>query len=104
MNQFATAREAKEYLVRRILAQAKQDGVPLSDVERDMLYFSETGWTLPNMMTISQNFDQNHDQDEYERRSVKSSSKSAHRTTATSTTAGTKRCSVSSTKIITYRC
>ena len=66
MNQFATAREAKEYLVRRILAQAKQDGVPLSDVERDMLYFSETGWTLPNMMTISQNFDQNHDQDEYE--------------------------------------
>ena len=66
MNQFATAREAKEYLVRRILAQAKQDGVPLSDVERDMLYFSETGWTLPNMMAINQEFDENYDQDEYE--------------------------------------
>jgi hypothetical protein len=66
MNQFQTVREAKEYLVRRILAQAKQDGVPLSDVERDMLYFSETGWTLPNMMTVSEDFDQNYDQDEYE--------------------------------------
>ncbi|HWF67737.1 MAG TPA: hypothetical protein VN670_10540 [Acidobacteriaceae bacterium] len=66
MNQFQTVRDAKEYLVRRILAQAKRDGVPLSDVERDMLYFSETDWTLPNMMAVSQNFDQNYDQDEYE--------------------------------------
>ena len=66
MNRFQTVRDAKEYMVRRILAQAKQDGVPLSDVERDMLYFSETDWTLPNMMAISQDFDQNYDQDEYE--------------------------------------
>jgi hypothetical protein len=66
MNQFSTAREAKEYLVHRILAQTKQDGIPLSDVERDMLYFSETGWTLPNMMAVSQDFDKNYDQDEYE--------------------------------------
>jgi hypothetical protein len=66
MNRFQTARDAKEYLVHRILAQAAQDGVPLSDVERDMLYFSETSWTLPNMMAISQEFDQNYDEDEYE--------------------------------------
>ncbi|HTU51858.1 MAG TPA: hypothetical protein VMF56_14795 [Acidobacteriaceae bacterium] len=66
MNQFSTTREAKQYLVHRILAQAKQDGIPLSDVERDMFYFSETGWTLPNMMAISQDFDENYDQDEYE--------------------------------------
>ncbi|MGC1872817.1 MAG: hypothetical protein WA700_17795 [Acidobacteriaceae bacterium] len=66
MNQFSTARDAKEYLAHRILAQAKQDGIPLSDVERDMLYFSETGWTLPNMMAVSQDFDENYDQDEYE--------------------------------------
>ncbi len=31
-----------------------------------MLYFSETGWTLPNMMGVSRDFDQNYDQDEYE--------------------------------------
>jgi hypothetical protein len=66
MNQFQTVREAKEYLVRRIVAQAHQDGVPLSEVERDMLYFSETDWTLPNMMAVSQDFDQSYDQDEYE--------------------------------------
>ena len=33
-----------------------------------MLYFSETGWTLPNMMTISREFDQNYNQDEYEKK------------------------------------
>jgi Ca2+/H+ antiporter len=66
MNRFQTARDAKEYLVRRILKQADQDGVSISDVERDMLYFSETDWTLPNMMEVSRDFDQNYDQDQYE--------------------------------------
>ena len=65
---FNTVRKAKEYLVGRIVAQAARDGIPLSDVERDMLYFSETGWTLPNMMTISREFDQNYNQDEYEKK------------------------------------
>jgi len=32
-----------------------------------MLYFSESGWTLPDMMTINSEFDQHYDQDEYER-------------------------------------
>ncbi len=31
-----------------------------------MLYFSETGWTLPNMMAINQEFDQICNPDEYE--------------------------------------
>ena len=31
-----------------------------------MLYFSESGWTLPNITGISQEFDQTNDQDEYE--------------------------------------
>lgn len=66
MTEFHTVRDAKEYLIRRILEQAHRDGVHLSDVERDMLYFSETGWTLPNMMAISREFDQHYDQDEYE--------------------------------------
>ncbi|MES2219773.1 MAG: hypothetical protein V4587_02265 [Acidobacteriota bacterium] len=66
MNRFQTVRDAKEPLVRRIVRQAHQDGVPLSDAERDMMYLSETDWTLPNMMAVRQNFDQNYDQDEYE--------------------------------------
>jgi hypothetical protein len=66
MNRFQTVREAKEYLIRRILARANQDGIPLSEIERKMLYFSETGWTLPNIMEVSQEFDQTYDQYEYE--------------------------------------
>jgi hypothetical protein len=66
MNQFSTARDAKEYLIDRIVAQANQDGIPLTDVERKMLYFSETGWTLPDMKTINREFDEAYDQNEYE--------------------------------------
>ena len=66
MNQFITVRDAKQYLIDRIVAQADQDGIPLTDVERKVLYFSETGWTLPDMMTISREFDETYDQNEYE--------------------------------------
>jgi hypothetical protein len=31
-----------------------------------MLYFSETGWTLPGIMAVSEEFDRDCDQDEYE--------------------------------------
>jgi hypothetical protein len=68
MNSFRTAREAKKYLISRILAQADRDDIPLSEVEKNMLYFSETDWTLPNMMEIGQEFDQTYNQDEYERK------------------------------------
>jgi len=66
MNRFDTGRDAKEYLIHRILAQADRDGVSLSDIERKMLYFSETCWTLPDMMAVNQAFDEKYDQDEYE--------------------------------------
>lgn len=66
MDRFPTVREAKEYLIGRILVQADKDGISLSDVEKKMLYYSETGWTLPTMMAISTDFDRNYNQDEYE--------------------------------------
>ena len=66
MEKFATAREAKEYLIERVLRQAAQDGVSLTDVERKMLYFSERAWTLPDMMAVNAEFDQGYSQDEYE--------------------------------------
>jgi hypothetical protein len=68
MNRFPTVRNAKEYLVSQILAQADRDGVVLTDIERKMLYFSETGWTLPDMKAVSEEFDQSYDQDEYEKK------------------------------------
>ena len=39
---FATGRDAKEFLVNRIVAEAQRENVPLSEVEKKMLYFSET--------------------------------------------------------------
>jgi hypothetical protein len=54
INHFSTAREAKEFLVSEIVAEAQRKNVPLSEIERKMLYFSETGWTLPDIMEVNQ--------------------------------------------------
>ena len=66
MNKFADSRAALEFLVSRIVAEARRENVQLSDVERDMLYFSETHWTLPNIAEVNEQFDAEYDQDEYE--------------------------------------
>jgi hypothetical protein len=63
---FSTVRAAKEYLAGRITAQAVREGAPLTEVERKMLYFSETDWTLPDVMKVSEEFDHEYNQDEYE--------------------------------------
>jgi hypothetical protein len=63
-----SVKAAKDFLARRIADQARQDGAPLSEVERKMLYFSETDWTLPDMETVSAEFDRDYDQDEYEQK------------------------------------
>jgi hypothetical protein len=68
MNSSLSTREAKEYLVAQITAEAQREGISLSDVERKMLYFSETGWTLPEIMEVNEQFDQDYDQDEYEKK------------------------------------
>lgn len=65
---FMTVREAKDYLAGKIAAEAEQEGAPLTEVERKMLYFTETGWTLPDMMAVSEEFDRDYDQDEYEQK------------------------------------
>ena len=33
-----------------------------------MLYFSETDWTLPDIMQVNDEFDRDYDQDEYEKK------------------------------------
>ena len=66
MEIFKTTRDAKEYLVSRILAEADRAGVQLSDIERKMLNFSETGWTLSDMQEVSEVFDRDYDQADYE--------------------------------------
>jgi hypothetical protein len=63
---FKTVRAAKEYLAGKITEQAVREGAPLTELERKMLYFSETDWTLPDMMKVSEEFDREYDQDQYE--------------------------------------
>jgi hypothetical protein len=68
---FASSREAKDFLVSRIVTQAEREGLPLSEVERKMLYFSETAWTLPDMAEVNDTFDRKYDQTEYEQKIAK---------------------------------
>jgi hypothetical protein len=68
LEELGSIRGAKEFLVGRIAAEAAREGAPLSEVERKMLYFSETGWTLPDMMQVNEEFDRNYDQNEYEQK------------------------------------
>jgi hypothetical protein len=63
---FPTARDAKEFLVNRIVTEAQREGVPLSETERKMLYFSETAWTLPDIAEVGEAFDRDYDQARYE--------------------------------------
>jgi hypothetical protein len=71
MKAFHTGREAKEFLISKIVAEAQHENVPLSEVERKMLYFTESGWTLPNIMKVSEDFDREYDQDKYEQKIAK---------------------------------
>jgi len=68
MKAFQTGRDAKEFLISKIVAEAQLDNVLLSDVERKMLYFTESGWTLPDIMKVSEDFDREYDQDQYEQK------------------------------------
>jgi len=65
---FATTRDAKEFLVSRIITESEREGVPLSEVERKMLYFSETAWTLPDIAEVNDTFDREYNQAEYEQK------------------------------------
>jgi hypothetical protein len=68
MKAFHSGREAKEFLISRIVAEAQHENVLLSEVERKMLYFTESGWTLPDMAAVSEDFDSEYDQNEYEKK------------------------------------
>ena len=62
------AREAKEFLISKIVAEAQSEKDQLSETERKMLYFTESGWTLPDIMQVNEQFDREYNQDEYEKK------------------------------------
>jgi len=61
-------REAKVFLASRIAEEADREGIPLTEIERKMLYFSETGWTLPDMVGVKAAFDRDYDRGLFESR------------------------------------
>jgi hypothetical protein len=67
-SEFKTERDAKEYLIARISAEAQQQGIEFTEVERKMLYFSATGWTLPDILDVNAEFERDYNNDEYESR------------------------------------
>ena len=71
MNAFHSGREAEEFLIFKIVEEARQENLPLSEIERKMLYFTESGWTLPDIMMVSEDFDGQYDQGKYEKKIAK---------------------------------
>lgn len=68
MDRFSNDREALDFIASRLADEATRDGVEFSEVERKMLYFSETAWTLPDIMDVNDQFDANCNQDTYEKK------------------------------------
>jgi hypothetical protein len=71
MKAFHSGREAKEFLISELVAEAQRDNIPISEVERKMMYFTVSGWTLPDMMRVSEDFDREYNQANYEQKIVK---------------------------------
>jgi hypothetical protein len=65
---FHSVKDAKDFLAGRIIDQADREGAPLTDVERKMLYFSESHSSLPGMSDIYDEFDRDYDQTVYEKK------------------------------------
>jgi hypothetical protein len=62
------AQRAKEFLISQVMEEAQRENVPLSEVERKMLYFTETEETLPDIYEVNAQFDAEYDGAEYEKK------------------------------------
>jgi hypothetical protein len=59
-------REAKDFLVQQTAEQAALENVPLSDLEKRMMYFTETGDFPEDPIALNDAFEAKYDTDEYE--------------------------------------
>jgi len=62
------AQRAKEFLISQVVEEAERENVPLSEVERKMLYFTETEETLPDIYEVNAQFDAEYDGAKYEKK------------------------------------
>lgn len=59
-------REAKDFLVAQTAEQAALEGVPLSDIEKRMMYFTESGYVPEDPIKLYEEFEAENDSDKYE--------------------------------------
>jgi hypothetical protein len=59
-------REAKDFLVQETAKQAALEGVPLSDLEKRMMYFTENEEMSEDPIALNDEFEAQYDTDEYE--------------------------------------
>jgi hypothetical protein len=60
------AREAKNFLVAQTAEQAALEGIPLSDLEKRMMYFTEIEEMAEDPIKLNEEFEAEYDSDEYE--------------------------------------
>ena len=58
--------DAKQFLISRVIEEAKVEDIPLSEIEKKMLYFTEVHPTIPDIYEVNAEFERNYDSDEYE--------------------------------------
>jgi hypothetical protein len=56
----------KQFLIDKVIEQAKLENVPLSQVERKMLYYTEVYPSLPDIYEANEEFERNYNTDDYE--------------------------------------
>jgi hypothetical protein len=57
---------AKQFLIDKVIEQAKLENVPFSEIEQKMLYFTEAYPSLPDIYEVNEEFERSHNADEYE--------------------------------------
>jgi hypothetical protein len=60
--------EAKDFLVQEIVAEAQAESAPLADLERRMLYFTESSDAIEDPVTLNEQFTAQYDTAEYEKK------------------------------------
>jgi hypothetical protein len=63
--------EAKDFLVKQATEQAQLEGVPLSDLERRMMYFTEGPDAVEDPVSLNEEFEKKYDTTEYEAKLAK---------------------------------
>jgi hypothetical protein len=63
--------KAKQFLIDKVVEQAKFENAPLSEIERKMLYFTEAHPSLPDIYQVNEEFERSYNADDYEMKVVR---------------------------------